>query len=166
MEQINNDETIKECSKILGHQMDNKPVLDTSKIILTAEVNPKLLRRINYRVAGIKATTGSSTVATTDATKDTYLTNFTFSIVKDATCDAGSGAMNLQCVQDGQTISLLSLPLLTLTAQQAELSMHLTSPLKVDKNSIITISTTNYTVGLMVRTVNVLGYTVENQTSL
>jgi len=61
MENITRDQTIKECSQILGHQVDHTPLLDTSKIILVSEVNPQLLKKTNYVKSGIGTTSGNVT---------------------------------------------------------------------------------------------------------
>lgn len=166
MENIINDETIKECSKVLGNQVQNTPQLDTSKIILTADVNPKNLRRINLLSnTAVKTTTGTLNFLLTPADRDFYLTNINVSVIKDATCDTATGALNCNAFFNGQAINIVPITIITLTAQTINFAINFPTPLKIDRNSQMALGGT-FTVGAMVRQVTCQGYTVENQTAL
>lgn len=165
MEQINNDQTIRECSRVLGHQVENIPQLDTSKIILTAEVNPKLLRRSNIIASAASTTTGSLTIYTTPSDKDFYLTGAQIGLIKDVVCDNTTGNFGLQMTFSGAAVKILNIPILTLTAQSSQESICFSQPIKLDRNSIINL-TMSFTAGVASKSASIFGYTVDKETSL
>lgn len=105
------------------------------------------------------AATTSASIYTTPADKDFYLTNFSISIIKNATCDLATGSYLMTAIIDGQTIQLVRLPMLTLTAQEASISVDLDKPMKLDRNSIIGLSSASFTAGAFVRAGTIQGYT-------
>ena len=160
MEQINNENTIKESSNVLGYQVQNTPMLDTSKILLVADVNPKLLKNNNFIKTSNKTTTGSMTVlASTSTTEDTYITGLIFGFAKDATCDIANGTLNILGVINGASTTLGNLPLLTLTAQSQSIYLNFINPIKLDRGTAITSSSTAHTVGTYVKSATIFGYT-------
>jgi len=120
------------------------------------EIQPKLnIVKTNNRII-----TGSVTIYTTPADKDFYLTNITFSLIKDVACDQATANVPINVVIDGVTVGLCGIACLTLTAQQQTIVLNFPIPLKLDRNSTITSGAT-YTVGLMARSVHLIGYTQE-----
>lgn len=114
-----------------------------------------------------KTTTGSQAIMTTPAGKDTYLETITISIIKDAACDLPTGNnFFITGVIQGVTQKLISLPILTLTAQQMAMSLTFRRPVKLDRNTAITISgaSTTYTAGTCVRNCDI-SYTIQEVTS-
>lgn len=161
MEQINNNETIRECSNVLGYQVQEIPKLDTSKILLVAEVNPKMSRRSNISRGTSRTTSGGLTVYTTPADKDFYLTHISYGLIKDATCDLASGESSVTGTIEGASQKLINIPVLTLTAQNTFISTDFAMPIKLDRNTAISTSSTAYTAGSKVVSVAIQGYTVD-----
>jgi hypothetical protein len=159
LEKINSDQTIRECSKILGHQVENIPELDTSKIVLTAECNPKLLRRINI-LRGVTATNSTSaTIYTTPTDKDFYLTSALLSTIKDVT--STSTLERLRVVIDGVTQDILLISSLSLTAQDRTITLSLNNSIKIDRGTTITV-TNSTNVANITTTALIQGYFVED----
>jgi len=105
-------------------------------------------------------TTGSATVYTTPADKDFYLTGIQVSFIKNATCDVASGPLRYTATVEGVSQGIISLALLTLTAQDQNAFVSFETPIKVDRNTAITTSNT-FTAGAFVRECCITGYTVE-----
>lgn len=165
MEQINNDQTIRECSKVLGHPVENIPQLDTSKIILTSEVNPKLIRRIEFIIGGGQSSTGSFNIYTTPTTKDFYLTDISASLIKDVVCDSATGAIYVSVVIGGVVSKIINFSIISLTAQDKTISLHFDAPIKLDRGTNVAFIGT-FTAGVMRRDISLMGYFVENQSSI
>ncbi len=103
--------------------------------------------------------TGTVTIYTAPVDKDFYLTGAMLGIIKDAACDA-SVSINMSVTMEGSARELLSIPILTLTAQDRSVFLSFPFPLKIDRGTSITISGT-YAAGNMRRMGNVHGYTEE-----
>jgi len=108
-----------------------------------------------------KTTTGSSTMVTTAADKDTYITAVQLSYSKDVACDVAIGSVFVSCVVDGVTKGIIALAILTLTAESDSAAIAFQVPIKVDRNTSIIIGTNTYTAGLMSRCAVIHGYTEE-----
>jgi len=96
--------------------------------------------------------TSSSAAATLYATPvnpagDFFLTGVTLSFVKDATCDIATGSVAINATVNGVVRGVLSLSLLTLTAQNQSLSISLPKPLKIDKGTNIQRGAFTFSVG-------------------
>jgi len=138
---------------------DRIPNILGDVVIPTMEVNPKLLRRINHSTYAAVTNATSGTIYTTPADKDYFLTAISLSVIKDVT--STSVLVTLRCIQDGLTKVLLAIPCITLTVQNQGLSLTLPYPMKIDKNTAITVtSSTNVANIVIVGTV--MGYTTEN----
>jgi len=109
--------------------------------------------------AGGSSATGTLTLYTTPSDKDFYLTTAILSMIKDVTCDA-TGGINLNAVIDGVTKEIIVYGILTLTAQADTIVCNCPVPIKIDRNTAITVSGT-YTAGTMRRSATVHGYTEE-----
>lgn len=107
-----------------------------------------------------RTTTGASTLFTTSATKDTYINSVSISLTKDATNDAAIGVSAVTATPFGQVSAqnILALSMLTLTAQDKQLSISFVRPIRLARNTAVALNGTTYTVGLMTRTV-VVAYT-------
>lgn len=117
-------------------------------------------RRIDIATHGVRTASGTLTVYTTPSDKDFYLTNITFSLAKDVTCDVATGRSGVTAFIDGVNKELLSIAFITLTANLETVSIQFNKPFKIDRNTAIANGTT-YTAGAMSRVVNIQGYTVE-----
>lgn len=103
---------------------------------------------------------GNVPVYTTPSDKDFYLTSVTLSYSKNVTCDVANGAYRLSVVIDGVTTYIASIALQTLTADNSNLSLNLSTPVKIDRGT--SIATTNsFTAGAFIRQVCISGYTEE-----
>jgi len=121
----------------------------------------ELIPKANITSTVSRTATGSSTIYTTPSDKDFYLTNINLGMIKDVACDVATGTVTVTAVIDGVSKSILGLPVISLTAQQINDNIDLQRvPLKIDRGTNISMSST-YTVGVMVRTCTINGYTVE-----
>jgi hypothetical protein len=163
MEQITNDNTTRECSKVLGHQVENAPQLDTSKIMLVAEVNPKMLRRSNIvKNSGFTNNT-SVNVYTTPTDRFFYLTSAVLSYIKDVT--STSTSVRLNATINGVVTQLIPLPTLTLTAGQDSLSVSYSNAIRIDPGTTITATSTTNVANITVNT-TITGYLDESISNL
>ena len=90
--------------------------------------------------------------AIADADKKVYVSAMLLSFSKNATCDTATGSMNITGTQDGNTVRLAGLAVLTLTAESDTIAVTFLNPIPLDVASAISWSTT-YTVGLMSRSI-------------
>jgi len=105
-----------------------------------------------------RTTTGTATAYTTPTGVDFFLTGIELGIVKNATCDAGTGSIAVTALANSQTLNLVRLPILDLTAQDSSIYISFDNPIKLDRNTSVSVTGT-YTAGTMVRIVSVYGYT-------
>jgi hypothetical protein len=164
MATIHNTDLTKELKEggKLQQLRDVIPSQLADKVVPVMEVNPKLLRITNTTATATVNATGAGTVYTTPADKDFFLTNVHLHVIKNVVCDAATGVyVNFTVVQDGATKSLIALSGITLTAQEDIVTLNLSQPMKIDRNSLIRWTGT-YAAGVMVRSANVIGYVVEN----
>lgn len=131
------------------------------KVVPVMEVNPKLLRRCNIVRGGNQSTTGTFTIYTTPTGKEFYLSAATLSLTKDAACDASSGVVSMFATVDGVSQTIVRLSVLTLTAQDKEIALTFSVPIKVDANTNITVGGA-FTAGNLIRGGSIIGYTVDN----
>jgi hypothetical protein len=149
----NNREVTNEIRDVLKLQVNDK----LPDAIPTFEVNPKITK-IGQVATTVKSSTGSQTILTTPANQDLYLTSATLNIVKDVTCDNPTGQTGIGLYINGLATLICYVPLLTTTAQTGSVQVNFAHPLKVDRNTIINITSTVYTVGLMVKTATISYY--------
>jgi len=88
----------------------------------------------------------SSTIYTTPADKDFYLTSVTLGVTKDGTSTSTFSAVNV--IVDGLTNAVISIPSLTLTAQTGNNSVTFFKPIKLDRNTAITITNSTATANI------------------
>ena len=100
----------------------------------------------------------SSTAFTLPSDKDFYLTAVSYSIEKDATCDAADGQALLRAFANGSNRTIIGFPILTLTAQRFSLSLNLNPPLKVERGGTLTITAPTFTAGKFSRVGTFIGY--------
>lgn len=124
--------------------------------VLSAEPIPQI-----KNIAFNRSTSGGVTIATTHATKKTYLTSIHFSRIKDATCDEGTGYAKIQVSIQGETVDLVRLATLTLTAQSQDIFLTFDRPILVDKGSPISLGTVTYSAGSQNRVGSIQYYEVE-----
>lgn len=128
------------------------------KVVPVMEVNPKFFRRVNYIVQNNKTTTGSTGIATTSATKETFITSVWIDNLKSVDCDGTiafcSGIVN------GVSVKFIELrnPALVLGGYNG--SINFNPPIKLDKGTAIT-STQSFTAGSSNISVGLFGYEVD-----
>lgn len=125
------------------------------------EVGLKSIKNAKNLTAYAPATGAQSiSVATIGNTNnDYYISDITLTITKDAACDIATGAINLTVTPFDTNVAtiVLGIPILTLTAQSQSASIHLTHPLKIARNTTMSLSGT-FTAGLCVRRCDINGY--------
>lgn len=151
---------IKDGAKI-QQMTDAIPSQLQGTVVPVMEVNPKLLRKTNFISGSTSSATGALSVITASTSVDTFITNLNVNLIKDATCDQATGVVSIACTQDGIGKTLIRIPVITLTAQVFNMEIGFMNPIKVDRGSVITFST-SYSVGVMVRSAQVQGFTLEN----
>lgn len=161
MEKINNEETIKECSRVLGHQVDRIPELDTTKIVLVANINPKHGRRSDIVRSTSSTTTNGATIYTTPTDKDFYFVGGSLSYQADATSDGILVEMRVTPFGATSTNSaVLKIAKQATTAGQGSVSISLPNPIRLQRGSTIT-ATHTFTVGTQTITGSIIGYTTD-----
>lgn len=149
---------LKEGAK-LQQLNDIVPNILSNQVVPVMEVNPKLLRRINYARDGTSTNSTGGTLVTTPADKDLFITSIILSFSKDAT--ATSLFSGVTCIINGLTVSMIKIATLTLTAERGEIAIDFNSPIKPDRNTAIrTVNSTN--AANVVCCATILGYTVDN----
>jgi len=161
MATIYNSELSKEL--ILGAKIqtsrDRIPTELAEKVIPVMEVNPKLLRVANV-VKGNNALNGDVTIYTTPTDKDFYLTGASLSVVKDATATSTLTRYLITTEESGLG-SFLPIGTLTLTAESRSTSINLSTPLKLKRNTTVSI-TNSTTVGNIATSGSIIGFTIDN----
>jgi hypothetical protein len=162
MAKIYNSDVTKGLAKNAGIQIsiDKVPNELAEKIVPTFESNPDLLRKdFILGSLGQTATAVGTIIVAADPDRDIYVTGIYASMVKDATCDISTANRSVQFSQNGASNTpLVSIPMLTLTAQTYEVSVYFKNPIKIDRGTIIGTGTWNYTAGLCCRNFIVYGY--------
>jgi len=107
-----------------------------------------------------RTSSGAVTIHTTSATKDTYIFGVGYSMIKNATNDVATGNLGLTAVIGGATYYLITVAVLTLTAQDISTFYSLKHPIKLDRNTAIALDGT-FTAGNMVRNPIIYYYEVD-----
>jgi len=155
---VNNSEVITEISDGLKLPVSFGKVSNSSRFIQpTFECNPKVTKNANYIKASSSATSGSTTIHTGVNTGELYILNVNLSICKDATCDIATGQVTVNGTINGVSTSICGIAVLTTTAQNQSISVSFSKPIKIDRNTSISITGT-YTAGLMSRYASIIGY--------
>jgi hypothetical protein len=142
--------------------IDPTPSELADKVIAVMEVNPKLLRNIEILASAATTGTGASTIMTTPRDKDIYVTEITLGIIKDVLCDVATGTYAINTTINGVSRPLVNTPILTLTAQNQNLVISFSRPIKLDRNVTIALASASSTAGIFNRSTIIFGYYVEN----
>lgn len=127
------------------------------------DMTPRFHRYTSLIKSANRSTTTASsvTVFTTASDHDTYITAMSIALIKDSTCDVGTGTFNLILTPpDGVSINPLRIPLLTLTAQETTQFLSLPHPIKVKRGTTLSHGAFAFTVGNASLTVCFFGYEV------
>lgn len=129
------------------------------KVVPVMEVNPKLLRRVDYVLTGSRATTGGVTLDTTKTNADTYIVGGTLSFSKNAACDGASGEIVfISAVINGQTIKFANMAGTVTTEENGSVAFSMPFPMKVDRGSQILLNGAGFTAGVRSIAASVYGY--------
>ena len=128
------------------------------KIQLSYSVNPK--RIVNVVRNTQRNTTGSATVFATSPDRDFFLTSAFISAVHDATSDGTE--MSLNAFVGGVERRILQFTKLTTTIFNGILSQTYTPPIKIDRNTNITINN-SFTAGASTISTVITGFETDPQ---
>lgn len=149
--------------KIVANLQDNLKLNPTTdaiprQVLPTIQPVYEAGQRITESTLSSNSTaSGNLTLATTNTTRDTYITFYSLSFIKDATCDVATGSIMLVATLKGIQTVIARIPLLTLTAQSEHGVYCLEKPIRVDRGTSIYVTSDAHTAGNFVKTVNV-GY--------
>jgi hypothetical protein len=147
--------------------VDRIPSELAEKVIPVMEVNPKLLRKINVvKYAATGTSTGVLTIYTTPSDRDFYLCSICAGYIKDATCDMGTGRISITATPfyEVGVMELIGFPTITLTAQERLINVDYSKPILLKRGTTIAFAV-SFTAGVLSRTANITGYTIDNSTA-
>lgn len=134
----------------------------TSEVADFIQPTIEVMRHCNIcRTAGQTASGAITTLYTTPADKDFYLSAAQIGLSNDAAWDAATGGFALRVTIEGVSRDILNLPFLTLTGGRSSISQVFPIPIKLDRNTILTTSANPHTAGNCSKVVCIQGYTVE-----
>lgn len=129
------------------------------QVIPTIQPTFELKRRYaNIVKTGTRTSSGSATVYTTPSDKDFYLTGVQMSWSKDVTNDGTTASLQVTIDGDSTASNILRLYGQSVTANQIAETMSFLYPIKLARNSTITINQT-YTAGASSLASTITGYT-------
>lgn len=123
----------------------------------TIEIKPRLSI---FKTAGNTVTT-ALTVYTTPTDKEFFLTNLFFSYEKNAACDNVEVYVSVQPIGTSATTTIADIATLSLTASRDSQSISFETPLQLTKGTIIYLVGA-FTVGAMIKTIQIQGYTEDS----
>lgn len=132
------------------------------QVVPTCEVNPRFTSPSLFCKANTAANATSQTIYTTPADADFYLVACQLSMIKDAGATSTHSSLNLYV--DGVAQNILSIPGITLTAQNQSISLSFPRPLKIDRNTIIAVQNGTNNANVLARA-SVTGFIVYNAQS-
>jgi hypothetical protein len=137
---------------------DRIPSEIAEKVVPVIEVNPNMLRRCNIARANDATNATAATIYATPADKEFWLVSATLGIIKDVTSQ--SVATDIRVLIDGRTDRIIVIPGISLTPQESIINLNLPFPIKIDKNTNITINNSNATANIKASGC-IMGYIVE-----
>lgn len=160
---IQNSDTTKEVRDVARLSISEGFPNKLGDVIMpVVDVNPKHARVCDI-VRG-NSNTGATAISvyTTPAStekRDFYLTGFSASLSKDATCDVPSGTVNITVVTNGLTSVLGTISYTTLKAENSNISHALSTPIKLDRNTAIILTATGtITAGVLSKSIAICGF--------
>lgn len=143
MIRINNADLKRAFSDSTKTQLSEQPnLIDNSKVTPVIDVTPLNHKTLDFGIAVSADNAVAATLFTSSANADTYLTSGTLGWIKDAT--STSTLATIRAVVNGGTFILAAIPGITLTANAQTISFVLPYPVKIDRNTAVTLtSSTN-----------------------
>jgi hypothetical protein len=142
---------------------DKVPNETLDKVQLTYDLNRKFCNFVSSFESG---TTGSITATTptiSSATQRIFLTSIDCHLIKDATCDLTTGAVNviLTPADQGVTKIIALFSTIALTAQSEHITLALTYPLELKPNTSVIVGGT-FSLGVCRRSIAITGFTTSS----
>lgn len=134
------------------------PQLLGSVVSPVMDMTPDLHRKIEVIGQNDSGSTGTLTIYTTSAINDFYLCSISFSMSKDATCNA-TGTLSVQVTKNAVLKPIVGIALIAVTAQSDVLTLSFPYPILLDKSTAISLPVT-FTLGAMTRTATIFGFEV------
>ena len=163
MATIYNSELTKELVDAgkLQINMGSIPNQIADKVVPVVEVNPRLLKvsKVLGSLIGKNVTTAGTSIIAADNTKDYFITEIIISNSQDAACDNTN--IKIDCTIGGGGKVLFSMRKPTTTAQNFTNIIPLSTPLKIDRNTAVTLSMI-FGAGTCITDVIIYGYTNDN----
>lgn len=140
----------------------NELGLQTTQIEIPDKLNSSVQPTFDLRERFTKSiftatstTTGTSTIVVANTQLDFYLTFIHLNYTKDAACDNTS--VILKVYINGNNINFITIRTTTLTAENGIINIPLPYPIKIDRNTNITLSN-SFTVGTMTKAATIGGF--------
>lgn len=160
MARINRSDVIQKAVNDLAisTSSDKIPNETLDKIQLTYDLNKKFS---NFIFAFGQSTSGTFNNAfpSVSAGSEIYLTAVTMSYAKDAACDIATGNIALSVTPDSSNVStiLLRSSVITLTAQNSDITLSFPYPIKIKAGSPLVVSGT-FSLGVLRRDFTAVGF--------
>lgn len=106
-------------------------------VIPVMEVNPKLLRRVNFLKRAALSNAATASIFTAVSDRDTYITAASLTYSADVT--ATTTSVQIEIVVDGATIQILNFARVSLQVQNGEMCQSFVPPIKIDRGSAVII---------------------------
>lgn len=132
-----NSQMVKEISE--AFKIDER-IEKIPNAIPVCEANPKIIKNGFTKYNVLNAAT-SAVIYTTPADQDFYLTSAAIAFIKDSSSTSTLFQINYTEANASTSIPLLYYPSITLTAQSGSNNIVLPHPVKIKRNTQITIST-------------------------
>lgn len=161
MAKIYNSELTKELTigARIQTSVDRIPNELADKVVPVMEVNPRLLKFINIVKTAECFDSTTTTIYTTPADKEFYLCAFNINVTKSDAASSQKSAINAYV--NGALTILVRIETLNGVQDSGALSVSLPFPLKIDKNTAITVTNTNATSSIQ-SCASIYGYEVYN----
>ena len=164
MARINRTDVIQKAVNDLAISISDSKVPNETldKVQLTYDLN-KNFSSFCIAIGATVSGAAISALPTVSNGAETYITAVSLGVIKDVTCDMATGGITMLITPDASnvSVSILAIPILTLTAQSDNVTLALPYPLKVKNGTNISISGT-FTAGNMRRQASVIGYTTSS----
>jgi len=161
MARINRTDVIQKAVNDLAisTSMDKVPTETLDKVQLTYSLNKAFS---SFCVSSVRSVTGTGTVSlpAIDERGEIFITSINYNFIKDATCDIATGSIVVSITpkESGVSSTIIQRGVITLTAQSENVQVDLPYPLRLKPNTSLT-HTGSFTVGVLVRSVTVIGFT-------
>lgn len=160
MSQIKRTDVIQEIVNTLGlGSMDKVPNKMFESVMPVIDLNPNHNRIVNIVRAANLLNATSTTIFTTPTGKDFFLTGACLSFIKDVTSTSTTSTIEIK-TEDGTVVNIIRLASLTLTVQDQAVSISLPFPIKLFRNSVITLRN-DTGIANIATSGSIWGYTVE-----